>query len=219
MMRLANYDGSPNVGVYAAVSESLAFLPPNASPEFETVLAEVLGVEPIRTTVAGSLVVGSLMAINSHGAVVSEMCEAHEVETISGKIKVAFVDDRMNAAGNNILVNDNGAIVNPEIADSALPGISEALGVECVKGTIAGMHIVGSACLVTNKGAAIHPEATDEEIELVEKVLGVKAYRTTLNHGVRLLSACALSNSKGAVIGTDTTPIEMGKLEDALVLY
>ncbi|NLL94977.1 MAG: translation initiation factor IF-6 [Thermoplasmatales archaeon] len=218
-MRLADYDGNPNIGVYAAVAEELAFLPPNAPAYFEKALAETLGVEVVRTTVAGSLVVGSLMAINSHGAVVSELCEQNEAELISSKLPLAYVDDRMNAAGNNILVNDNGAIVNPEISKSALRGISKALGVDCVRGTVAGMGVVGSACLATNKGAAIHPEATDEEISLVEETLGVKAYRTTLNHGVRLLAACSVANSKGAVIGRQTTPIEMGRLEEALALY
>ena len=47
----------------------------------------------------------------------------------------------------------------------------------------------------------------------------VEAVRTTLNHGVRTVSACALANSKGALVGDLTTPIEMGKLEDALALY
>ncbi len=219
MMRLADYDGNPNIGVFAAVGEELAFLPPNAPDYFEKALVEALRVEVARTTVSGSLVVGSLMAINSHGAVVSELCEPSEAEFISSKVPLAFVDDRMNAAGNNILVNDNGAIVNPEISASALPGISKALGVDCVRGTVAGMGVVGSACLATNKGAAVHPEATDDEISLIEEVLGVKAHRTTLNHGVRLLAACSVANSKGAIVGRLTTPIELGRLEDALVLY
>ena len=54
---------------------------------------------------------------------------------------------------------------------------------------------------------------------LIKDVLKVEAVRTTLNHGCRTLSACVLANSKGALIGEMTTPIEMGKLEDALVLY
>ena len=51
------------------------------------------------------------------------------------------------------------------------------------------------------------------------KILKVEGMRTTLNHGCRTLASCVLANSKGAVIGDLSTPIEVGKLEDALALY
>ena len=62
-------------------------------------------------------------------------------------------------------------------------------------------------------------DATDEEIALIKDVLGVECIRTTVNHGVRSVGAGIIANSKGAVVGDQTTPIEMGKIEDALVLY
>ena len=213
MMRLSQFAGNPNLGVYSRVSESYAFVASNLGDEYVAEIEETLGVKGIKTSVSGSFVIGSLMAINSNGAIVSGLTEEVELAVIREALPVALLYDNLNAAGNNILVNDFGAIVNPEIDDASLRQV------ECVRGTIAGLNTVGSVCVATNKGAAVHPGATEEDINLIKDVLKVEAVRTTLNHGCRSLSACVLANSKGALIGEMTTPIEMGKLEDALVLY
>ena len=40
----------------------------------------------------------------------------------------------------------------------------------------------------------------------------------TLNYGSRTVGAGILVNTKGAAVGSKTTPIEMGRVEDALYL-
>ncbi|MCL2510391.1 MAG: translation initiation factor IF-6, partial [Methanomassiliicoccaceae archaeon] len=216
MMRLSRYGGNPNIGVYSAANENLAIISPDASEEFVRSLEEALGVNSLLTTVAGSFVVGSLVAMNSSCAVVSGLAEESEIELISEKISVYVLESRHNAAGNNILLNDHGAIVNPMIDDRNIEGLEKALCVKCIRSSIAGMDTVGSACRATNKGVVCHPNTSDQELKLIEKTLNVEAKRTTLNHGSRLLAPCLLANSKGALIGDLTTPIEMGKLEDGL---
>ncbi|MBQ2762645.1 MAG: translation initiation factor IF-6 [Candidatus Methanomethylophilaceae archaeon] len=218
-MRLSRYSGNPNLGVYASVSESYAFIASDLGDDYVAEVEQTLGVRGIKTSVAGSFVVGSLMAMNSNGAIVSGLAEETEINRISEFLPVALLSDNMNAAGNNILVNDNGAIINPDMDDSSLREVGDALGVECVRASIAGIKTVGAICVATNKGVAVPPDTTDADIRLIQEVLKVEAVRTTLNHGCRTLSACVLANSKGAVVGDMTTPIEMGKLEDALVLY
>ena len=219
MMRLSRYSGNPNLGVYASVSESYAFIASDLGDDYVAEVEQTLGVRGIKTSVAGSFVVGSLMAMNSNGAIVSGLAEETEINRISEFLPVALLSDNMNAAGNNILVNDNGAIINPDMDDSSLREVEDALGVECVRASIAGIKTVGAICVATNKGVAVPPDTTDADIRLIQEVLKVEAVRTTLNHGCRTLSACVLATSKGAVVGDMTTPIEMGKLEDALALY
>lgn len=219
MMRLSRYAGNPNIAVFAAASESLALIAADASPEFVRTVEEALGVESVLLSVGGSFVIGSLTAMNSNGIVVSGLAADDEVARIPGKVPVYRLDDRLNAAGNNILANDNGAIVSPEYPESAVRAIGEALGVEAVSSSIAGISTVGSVCTATNKGCACHMDASDEEIVLIKDVLKVEAVRTTVNHGVRAVGAGILANSKGAVVGDESTPIELGRVEDALVLY
>lgn len=218
-MRFQRHGGNPNIGVFSAANEDLAIISPDASDEYVTDAEEALRVKPIRTTVAGSFVVGSLVAMNSSCAVVSGLAEEAEIAIIQEKIPVHLLYSRYNAAGNNILVNDHGALVNPNIDERELEQLEKALGVRCVRSAIAGIDTVGSACKVTNKGAVCHPNASDDDLKLIEKVLKVEAKRTTLNHGSHLIGPCLIANSKGALVGDLTTPIEMGKLEDGLNLF
>lgn len=219
MMRLSRHSGNPNIGVFAAANESFAFISADASPEFERAVEGALGVKTIKTTVAGAHVIGSLVAINSNCAVLSGLAEPREVSIIEECLPVYLLDDSLNAAGNNILVNDHGAIVSPEYGSAMAKPLSDALGVEVVLSSIAGCNTVGSVCKATNKGCVCHMDASDEEIDLIKDVLKVEAIRSSVNHGSRMVGAGVVANSKGAVVGDETTPIEMGKIEDGLVLY
>ena len=218
MLRLSRYGGNPNIGVYSTANENIAIISPDATEDYVRDVEETLNVKAIMTTVAGSFVVGSLVAMNSSCAIVSGLAEEAELDILSKEISVAVLHSRYNAAGNNVLVNDFGAIINPNIDDRNAEMIEKALGVRCVRSMIAGIDTVGSACRATNKGAICHPKTSDAELKLIEDVLNVDAKRTTLNHGSLLLGPCIIANSKGAVVGDITTPIEMGKLEDALNL-
>ncbi|MCL2032528.1 MAG: translation initiation factor IF-6 [Methanomassiliicoccaceae archaeon] len=219
MMRLSRCNGTPNIGVYASVNESLSLVAANSGPGFAEDIEAVLGVETILTTISGAFVIGSLVRMNSNGAVVSGMIESSELEKIKEKINVTVLPDKANAAGNNVLANDNGAIINPVLGPRAEKRIADALGVEVVRSAIAGYGTVGSACVATNKGCLCNVNATAEDIALLKDVLGVEAKKGSVNHGSGYVGSGILCNSKGALIGDETTPVEMGRIEDGLALY
>lgn len=219
-MRLSRTAGTFNIGVSAVANESLAFTSPDADDSFLRDLEEALGVKPYKTTVAGSHAVGSLVAMNSFGAAVSGLIESSEAAVIEKEIPVVLLPDFLNAAGNNILVNDKGAIVNPDFTDAMVKDIERVLNVEVVRSAIAGCNIVGSVCKCNNNGCVCSIDATDDDIEIIKEVLRVKeVQRTTVNHGSKYVGSGIVANSKGALVGDATTPIEMGRLEDGLVLY
>ncbi|MCQ2085670.1 MAG: translation initiation factor IF-6 [archaeon] len=219
-MRLSRTNGTFNIGVHATANESLAFTSPDVDDLFLRDLEEALGVKPYKTTLAGSHVVGSLMAMNSRGAIVSGLAESSEIQIIEKEIPVVLLPDYLNAAGNNVLINDNGAVVNPEMPDEVVNEIERVLNVEVVKSAIAGCNTVGSVCRCSNKGCVCSIDATDDDIEILKEVLKVpEVQRTTVNHGSKYVGSGVIANSKGALVGDKTTPIEMGRLEDGLMLY
>jgi len=219
MIKLSSYGGSPFLGVYCVASENYSLLPLDAGDEFVADLEEALQVKAIRCNIAGSHLVGSLSAMNSFGTIVSSLIEADELARMPKDMNVHVLLDQHNAAGNNILANDFGAIVNPNINKTSLKMISKTLNVECVQSTIAGIDTVGAICRATNKGVVCHPATTEENLELLRKVLKVDAYRSTLNHGTTTVGACLVANGKGALVGDSSTSIELGRLEDALHYY
>ena len=219
-MRLSRTAGTYNIGVSAVANESLAFTSPDVDDQFLKDLEEALGVKPFKTTVGGSHVTGSLIAMNSNGAAVSGLAEEAELEIIRKQIPIVLLPDYINAAGNNILVNDRGAVVNPDFPDSILKQLEELFGVEVVRSAIAGCNTIGSLCKCNNKGCVCTIDATDDDVELLKEVLKVQeVQRTTVNHGSKYVGSGVIANSKGALVGDATTPIEMGRLEDGLVLY
>jgi len=218
-MRLTRTDGTFNIGVYAKASDSLAIAAAGSDEYFVKMLNETLEVETVLITAGGSRVVGSLVALNSNGIAVSNMAEEDELKVLREHLPVLRLPDEINAAGNNILVNDKGAIVTPDAEPRTVRNIADVFGVEVVQSTIAGISTVGSVCVVNNKGCVCTADATDEDIALIKDVLKVEAIRTTVNRGAQFLGAGIVANSKGALVGDETTPIEMGRIEDGLVLY
>jgi translation initiation factor 6 len=219
VLRLARYGGNPNLGVYSVANENIAIISPDAAEEYVNDVIETLNVTPVLTTAAGSFVVGSLIAMNSSCIVISGLAEEAEISLLSKSMPVFALGSRYNAAGNNIVANDHGAIVNPNISDATVKDLEKALGVKCVRSMIAGIDTVGSACKATNKGAVCHPNTTDAEMQLISEVLNTEVRKTTLNHGCVYPGPCFIANTEGALVGDLTTPIEMGKLEDALNLF
>ncbi len=212
--------GNPYVGVFCAANDSLAVIPHATQEDFPVKVARLLGVGfVVRISVDGSSTLGSLIRMNSNGAVAPRSMFDDEITRIAEHVKVTRIPDRHNAMGNNVLANDNGAIVHPEFKDSTVELISRALGVPAEKGTIAGYSTVGSAAVATNKGVICHPHTSSSEMEVLERVLGLKPAICTANYGTGQVGACMIANSRGAMVGERTTPIELGKVEEGLHLY
>jgi translation initiation factor 6 len=215
----ALFGGSPYVGVYIRVGEATAVVPPNVPVALERDVMRLLGVKTVRTTVFDSEVVGALVASNSHGVIVGEEVEPEEREVLEGLGPVTVVRHRQNAMGNNVLVNDTGALVHPEFSDHTIAEIGRALRVPAQRGTVAGLGTVGMAALATNKGVIVHPKATEREVALVTEMLGVPVHRSTANFGVPIVGACVTANSKGFIVGRPTTPVEIMHLQDGLQIF
>jgi len=219
MLRLGDINGNPYVGVYCAASEDYAILPDTIDPKVAREIERTLGVSAIATSIAGATIVGSLIAVNSHGVMVTNFAEKHEISKFPKSLRVAKMEEKLNAAGNNILANDKAALVHPHASPHTVKLVADVLDVEVQRGSVAWIDTVGSSCIATNKGVLCHPRTTEPELRFLKDLFGVPASLGTLNYGTPYLGACAVANSKGAYIGSRSTPIELGKLEDGLVLY
>ncbi|MFQ6128771.1 MAG: translation initiation factor IF-6 [Thermoplasmata archaeon] len=218
MITKLDFSGNPYIGVYCSANEGYVLCNPSIPAKVVRKAAESLGVEAVLTTIGGSTILGSLVRSNSYGSIVTNFATEKEMSELK-KLKPAEINHKLNAVGNNILCNDNGALVHPGFGRNAVNLLEDTFQVPVVKGTIAGLKTVGSVAVATNKGVVCHPKIADEEKKLLEEVLRVPATIATANYGTTYLGACLVANSKGAVVGTTTTPIEIGRIEDGLVLY
>jgi translation initiation factor 6 len=211
--------GSPYVGVYLRVSDGGIVAPLTAPADIVREAERVFGAVAVRTTVQDCEIVGALIALNSHGAVVGGELDESERAEIERLVPVQSIRTRQNALGNNVLANDSGALVHPEFSDDAVERIGRALGVPAHRGTVAGLGTVGMAASATNRGVVVHPRATEREVERLQAALQVPVHRSTANFGVPVVGACLAANSRGLLVGRPTTPVEIVHLQEGFQLY
>jgi translation initiation factor 6 len=213
------YGGSPYLGVYLRAGEERALAPTGVPRNVARDLEGVLGVRVVRTHILDTDVVGAFVAMNSHGLVVGEELSDEELDALDGVGPVTVVRHRQNAMGNNVLANDRGALVHPELSAEAVERIGHALDVPARRGTLAGLGTVGMAGIATNKGVVVHPRTTEGEAEVVRDLLGVDVHRSTANFGVPIVGACLIANSRGMIVGRPTTPVEIVHLQEGLQIF
>ena len=216
-LTLCDFNENPNLGVFCRTNDDLAFIRKGLSKKIKNIIKSVLDVNLIELTIADATIIGSLLAINSKGAVVTDFVDKDAIKIIEDQgLEVCIIRDKINAAGNDILVNDKGALVHPDLNDESVKNIKKTLKVPVYHGTIGSLKTVGMAAVVTNKGLLCHPKASDEEKGVLEKVFDVNVMIGTVNHGSPVIGSGLVANSKGAIIGNLTTGIEMGRIEEAL---
>ncbi|WP_456468343.1 translation initiation factor IF-6 [Archaeoglobus sp.] len=208
-------NGNPLVGLYAKVSEEFAVVGVRDA-KLISALEEKLDVEVIVTKIAGSELVGAMLALNSRGAVVSSHVLSHELKELERKLDVKVIETPMTCFGNNLCINDQGGIANPEMSDELIEEISDFLDINLIRGTVGGIKTVGMAAVVTNTGGLANPNISEWEIKRLEEVAGVEVLTGTVNFGTDMVGSSLLANSKGYVVGRDTTGFELGIVEEAL---
>ncbi len=217
-MRKLNFSGSPYLGVFAASNDGAVIASPSVPAKALRRVEEALGVHAIRMNVGGSPLVGSLLALNSQAVLVTNFARDEEIAKLEG-LEAYVLEHRLNAVGNNVLVNDHGGLCHPGYGNRAIRELEDVFGVEVHGATLGGQKTVGSAAVATNRGAICHPHTTEEELAFLEEVLKVRPVIATANYGTPQLGACVVANDGGAITGTPTTPIELGRIEEGLRLY
>ncbi|MEA2054061.1 MAG: translation initiation factor IF-6 [Candidatus Thermoplasmatota archaeon] len=220
MLRRLDFNSNPYLGVFCRANDDIAFVHPFLQEKEKKIVEEILKVRVIEASIGGSTIIGSLLALNSHGAVVTDFIGEDEIDIIAKNFdgNMLVIEDKFNAAGNNILVNDYGALIHPMMKDKTINDIKGVLDVKTERGTIAGIKTVGMAAVATNKGVLCHPKLDEEEKKKLEELFGVDVNIGTINHGVPYVGAGMVANVNGAIVGSKTTGIEMGRIEDALSL-
>jgi translation initiation factor 6 len=217
---LLHFNENPNVGVFCRTNEHVAFVRRGLQNKIKKKIISTLEVRLVELNIANAGIIGSLLTFNSNGAIVNDLADNEVIKIIEDQgLNVFVIDDKINAAGNDILVNDYGALVHPHINDDTIKKIEKILNVPVYKGTIGSLNTVGMAAVVTNKGLLCHPKVEPEEKIKLEKIFNVNVMIGTVNHGVPLIGSGLVANTKGAIIGNLTTGIEMGRIEEALKFF
>ncbi|MGD1004355.1 MAG: translation initiation factor IF-6 [Methanoregulaceae archaeon] len=214
MERTVTFAGDPHIGVFSRVLDDVAVLPPEATDIFKQAIKSALDVELVETTIQDSSIIGSLVAGNRKGFVVSGLATKKEIAILSEHREVMLLSETMNAAGNVILVNDKFAIIHPDMEKENAQEIGEFLKVDVMQTSLGGIKTVGMAGVVTNKGMIVPPRATEQELAKLSEFCGIPVGTGTINMGGSLIGTGVLVNTRGYIAGAQTSGFELGRIED-----
>ena len=217
-MLRATFTGSSYVGVFARVVDDLLLVRPDVDEDLADDLGDELDVDVLPTTVGGSNTLGSLVAGNENGVLVTERVTDRETDRIAEAAdrEVRELPGRINAAGNVILANDYGAYVHPDLPREAVTTIRDTLEVPVERGDVGDVRTVGTAAVANDTGVLCHPNARESELQSVESALDVRADLGTVNYGAPLVGSGLVAGDDGYVVGEETTGPELGRIEETL---
>ncbi|MFP4558135.1 MAG: translation initiation factor IF-6 [Halobacteriota archaeon] len=215
MPNLLRINGNPLIGLYIRVTDYISILGVN-NRRAKELLKDKLDTEVVVTTIAGSELVGALLAANSNGAVVSHRILSREKKKLKKFLDLTVLETNMTCFGNILCVNDNGGIVHPEADKGMISKVEKALDIDIEPGVIGSTKTVGMAACVTQKGGLVNPNSSEREIKKIEEILQVEVEPGTVNYGGDMVGTGLVANSKGYIAGEDTTGFELGVVEGAL---
>ena len=94
MITRAEYLGSPHVGIFCLANDNLCFAPLSCPEELEAAISEHLKVDVIKTTMAGTGLLGIFSSMNSKLLITTEILEKEEVKTLEDYIEVMVLENR-----------------------------------------------------------------------------------------------------------------------------
>eukprot|EP01101_Sappina_pedata_P005171 TRINITY_DN2317_c0_g1_i1.p1 TRINITY_DN2317_c0_g1~~TRINITY_DN2317_c0_g1_i1.p1 ORF type:complete len:245 (-),score=98.47 TRINITY_DN2317_c0_g1_i1:125-859(-) len=213
------YENSGEVGVFTRLTNSYCILALGSSTEhFRTFEAELGDHIPlVRTSIAGTRVVGRLCVGNRHGLLLPNTATDQELQhirnTLPDSVVVQRIEERLSALGNVIACNDYVALVHPDIDRETEEIIADVLNVEVFRQTIAENVLVGTYCTFTNQGGLVHPRTTIEEQNELSSLLQVPIVAGTVNRGSETIGGGLVVNDWAAFCGPDTTATEISEIE------
>ena len=212
-----SYQGNPNIGLYGFATDNFCLLAPEFPPEQVKKIEEALHVPVYQLRIANSSLLGALVTGNDSVLLVPSIAREDELFRLKQlKIPYAVISTKLTALGNNILCNNNGALVNREYSADTKKIIRQALNVTLHPGEIADTTVPGSCVVHNKKFAALHAFATEEQIKEVEDLLGLSCVKATANFGSPYIRSAVIANSYGMVIGDASTGVEIENIYEAL---
>lgn len=205
-----NFNSNVNLGLLAYATNEYCLVGKTVSDIDFKKLEEVLKVPVHKISIAGTELIGVFLAGNSNCLLVPNITFDSELKVLKElNINFEVIETEFTALGNNVLCNDEGAILNPDMDVKAKNQIQKALGVPIKSMKIADLEIVGAVCAHNTTRGLIHRDAEESEIEIVEKTLKISLDIGTLNFGSPYIKSAAIVNDNGFLVGELTTGPEI----------
>lgn len=216
------FENSNEIGVFANLTNSYCLTAFGGSENFYSVFENELPHEfpIIKASIAGTRLIGRMTIGNKNGLLlpnsITDQEAGHIRNSLPDSVILQRTEERLSALGNCIACNDYVALVHPDVDQETEEIISDVLGVEVFRQSIAGNVLIGSYCRFSNQGGIIHPQASMQELDELSAILQVPLVSGTVNRGSTVISSGLIANDWAAFCGLDTTSTELQVIESIL---
>jgi len=206
---------SNEIGVFSLLTNTYCLVANGGSENFYSIFENELSADipVVKVNLGGTRLVGRMAVGNKNGLLLpngtSDQEALHIRNSLSDDVVVQRTHERLSALGNCIACNDYVALVHPDIDQETEEIISDVLGVEVFRQSIAGNVLVGSYCRFTNKGGIVHPASSLADLEELSSLLQIPLAAGTVNRGSDFISSGLVANDWSAFCGLDTTTTEI----------
>lgn len=213
------FENSNEVGVFSALTNSYALVAVGGSENFYSTFEAELSdhIPVIHATIAGTRIIGRMCVGNNKGLLLPNTTTDQEMQHIRNslpdKVVVHRCSDRLSALGNCIATNDYVSLVHTDLDRETEDAVTDVLGTEVFRHSIAGESLVGSYCKFTNQGGLVHPMTSINEQDELSSLLQIPLVAGTVNRGSHMVGAGLVANDWTAFCGLHTTSTELQLIE------
>ncbi|MBW2963790.1 translation initiation factor IF-6 [Candidatus Woesearchaeota archaeon] len=212
-----SFHQNSNVGLYAYTNDKFCLLSSMVPGKLEKDIKEALKVDLIRTNLCGTVLNGIFAAGNNKGLLLPHIVLDSELETLRNhKIKFEIITTDHTALNNNIVVNDQAALVSPDLEEH-MDAIKKFLKLKKIEiFHLNKMPTVGALIVLGKKGCLVSKFASDKEMDFVADYFKMPVTRGSVNLGSPYISSGLVVNKHGFIVGERTGGPETVHIDEAL---
>lgn len=217
--RKTNFNGDSNIGMYAVATDSFCLVGSTVPQKEIEKMQEVLKVPIYKLRIYGTPFIGIFVSATSEKILVPKIIFDEELAEFKKvkEAKVKVIETKNTALRNNILCNDSIAILSEEFSKKEKSQIKKELNVKKIISMKSfNPAVPGSSGILTNQGGIVNPATDEKEIKKLEKETNLEIGRGTVNMGSPFLGAGIIANSNGFLVGSISSGIEMGRIDESL---
>jgi len=92
---LMSFNENPNVGVFCRTNDDVVFIRKSLTKKVKRKIVETLDIKLVEISIADATIIGSLIAFNSHGVVVTDFIDNKAIKIFENEgFKVCIINDK-----------------------------------------------------------------------------------------------------------------------------